>query len=329
MHRFRLADAAATLAGVASFALAPAAGAAEMLVEGIAAQVGSEIVLASEVMELAGPVEQRLRQAGAPPSEITMVRKDALERLIENKLVGSVVERLELGADREEVDAAIQAIADENGLTIDQLLSSVASHGLTVDEYREKIRGQIEHTKVINAMIRSRVQISEEEVRALYDEVYGDQKSGGEEIHLRHILVLADGPRASTLDGACAIVEAARTEIELGENDFPTVARRVSDMNPESGGELGWMHRDDLARWMATTVRDLDPGQMSAVVEMPFGCNLLQVVDRRSFEPVSFEEAKGRLQNEIFQRKTEEQYVEWIDTLRSQTYIDRKAGFGG
>lgn len=329
MHRSRLAVRAATLAGLAVLARAAPVPAAEMLVEGIAAQVGNEIVLASEVMELAGPVEERLRQAGAPASEIAMVRKDALERLIENKLVSSVVERLELGADREEVDAAIQAIAEDNDLTLEQLLSSVASHGLTVDEYRDKIRGELERSKVINAMVRSRVQISEEEVRNLYDEIYGGQRSGGEEIHLRHIVVMADGPRASTLEAACAIVDAARAEIELGESDFPSAARRVSDMNPQAGGDLGWMHREDLAGWMATTIRDLEPGQLSGVVEMPFGCNLLQVVDRRSFDPVSFEEAQGRLQNEVFQRKVESEYVEWIDVLRSQTYIDRKAGFGG
>ena len=58
-----------------------------------------------------------------------MMRRDALERLIEGKLLSSVVERLELGADREEVDAAIGAIAEENGMTIERLLSSVTSHG--------------------------------------------------------------------------------------------------------------------------------------------------------------------------------------------------------
>ena len=46
------------------------ASAAEQLVEGIAAQVGDEIVLASEVMEIAASVEQRMRAAGAPASAL-------------------------------------------------------------------------------------------------------------------------------------------------------------------------------------------------------------------------------------------------------------------
>ncbi len=312
-----------------ALALAPTTARGEKLVEGIAAQVGNEIVLASEVMELSRPVEERLRRAGAPQAEIAMVRKDALERLIETKLISSVVGRLELGADREEVDTAIAAIAEDNGLTIDQLLASVAGHGLSIDVYRAKIRGEIERTKVVNAMVRSRVLITEDEVRALYEEEFGDQHTGGVEVHLRHILVMAEGPRANSVEAACVIVDEARTRIALGESRFVDVARNVSDLNPERGGELGWMHQNELAGWMSDTIRDLEPGGLSQVVEMPFGCNLLQVVDRRTFEPIEFEEAKLKLQNEVYQRKTEVEYVKWIDMLRSQTYIDRKAGFGG
>ena len=302
---------------------------AERKIEGIAAQVGNEIVLISEVMELSGPVEERMRRAGAPAGEIAMVRKDALERLIETRLLSSVVERLELGADREEIDAAIAAIAEDNGLTVERLLASVASHGLSVDEYRAKIQGEIERSKVVNAMVRSRVQVSEEEVQALFDEQFANQKSGGEEVYLRHILVMGDGPKASSNAAACVIVREARARIESGEAEFTEVAQGVSDMNPERGGDLGWIHRDDLASWMSKTVQTLEPGQLSPVVEMPFGCNLLQLVDRREFKAVDYEQAKPQLQNVIFQRKTEAEYAKWLDVLRNQTYIERKAGFGG
>ncbi len=258
-----------------------------------------------------------------------MVRKDALERLIETRLLSSVVERLELEADREEVSAAIAAIAEDNGLTIEQLLSSIASHGLSIDEYRSKIRGEIERSKVVNTMVRSRIQITEEEVHALYDEEFGKQRNGGEEFYLRHIVVMGQGGKANSNQDACAIVEIARSRIESGEAKFTEVARDVSDVNPLEGGDLGWMHEEDLAGWMSTSVRKLAPGELSSVIEMPFGCNLLQLVDQRHFKPVEYEQAKIRLQSIVFQRKTEVEYAKWLEVLRAQTYIERKAGFGG
>jgi len=303
--------------------------AAEKLVEGIAAQVGNDIVLVSEVLELSAPVEERMKKAGAPASEIARVRKDALERLIETRLLSSVVERLELSADREEVDAAIAAIAADNGLTVNQLFESVASHGLTVDEYRTKIQGEIERNKVVNAMVRSRVQITDEEVKALYDEEFGDQRDGGEEVYIRHILVIAKPEDPASVKTACKTVGDARFQIVSQELEFTEVASRISDMNPERGGDLGWMHQQDLASWMSDAIADLQPGEVSAVIEMPFGCNLLEVVDRRGFEPITFEQAEPQLRNEIFQRKTETEYVEWLEVLRSQTFIERKGSFSG
>jgi len=303
--------------------------AVERLAEGVAAQVGNEIVLVSEVMEMSAPLEERMRRAGAPPQEIAMVRRDALERLIETRLLTSVVERLELGAEREEIDAAIEAIAADNGLTIEQLLTSVTSHGLSVEEYRDKIRGEIERSKVVNTMVRSRVQIEESEVRVLYEQQFGDQHTGGQEVYLRHIVVMASGPSASSLDAACEITREARKEIASDDLEFSEVARRVSDMNPERGGDLGWMHRSELANWMASRIETMQPGDLSPVIEMPFGCNLLELVDRREFRPVTYQEAESRLRNVIFQQKTEEEYVKWLDVLREQTYIERKGSFGG
>jgi hypothetical protein len=63
------------------------------------------------------------------------------------------------------------------------------------------------------------------------------------------------------------------------------------------------------------------------VIEMPFGCNLLQLVERRSFEPVTIEEATPSLQNELFRQKTEAEYVKWVEKLREQTYIERKGAY--
>jgi peptidyl-prolyl cis-trans isomerase SurA len=321
----------AALAGLVLIALTGASPtlAAERLVEGIAAQVGGEIILVSEVMEMAGPVEERMRAAGAPEQEVARLRTEALERLIEGKLLTSVVERLELGAEREEIDGAIAAIAEDNGITQQELLDSIASHGLSIDEYRAKIQGEIERSKVVNAMVRSRVQIRDDEVRTLFDQQFADQPEGGEEVYLRHIVVTPQGSKAANNAEACALVGEARKRIASGELEFGAVAQRVTDMNPERAGELGWIHRKDLASWMSKRVETMQPGELSEVIEMPFGCNLLQLVERRDYRPISYEEAEPQLRNALFQQKTEEEYVKWLDILRGQTHIERKGPFGG
>jgi peptidyl-prolyl cis-trans isomerase SurA len=299
----------------------------EFVVEGIAAQVGSGVVLVSEVRRMAAPIEARMRKAGAPESQIRQMRAEALERLIEQRLIEDIVRRAQLSATDAEVNAAVNAIARENGLTLEQMSESIASHGLTLEEYRVKIKTELERNKVLGSMVRSRVQIDDDQVLALYEQKYGGQRKSGTEVHLRHILIAASADRLRDSETACRIASEIRSEVVSGNVDFERVAQRLSDANAERGGDLGWVHTDELAGWMTEAVKALEPGGVSEVVAMPFGCNLIQLVDRRDFQPVTYEQAKAELEQTLFRQEMDEQYVLWIKELRDQVYVERKGVF--
>lgn len=318
------------LSGLA-LGLATGASAEEKVIDGIAAQVGSEIVLISEVQKISAPIEQKMRDAGVPESEVVVMRADALERLIETSLIDGVVRQLELGATEAEVDNAIDSIAANAGLSKKQLIQSITSHGLTYEEYRGKIASEIERSKVLNSMVRSQVKISPEEVQALYDQKFGNQRNTGSEVHLRWLLVTFGAQSFRDRNTACSTVDEARAEITSGQATFGELVRKLSDNDPailQRGGDLGWIHEDEIAGWMGAGIRGLEDGQLSETIETRFGCNLLEVVERRSFEPVVFEQVKPGLEDEIFNRKTEEEYLKWVETLRERTYVERKGAMG-
>ena len=293
------------------------------LVEGIAAQVGSGVVLVSEVRRIAAPVEARMRKAGAPEAEIFAMRATALDRLIETRLIEDVVKRAQLAASEEEINSAIAAIASENGLTLGQMQASITSHGLSIEEYRAKLKTEIERNKVLGGMVRSRVRVEEEEIETAYLERYANQRGSGVEVHLRHLLVGVEAAERDR-DDACKIAGEIREQILSGDTSFEEAARQHSDANARQGGDLGWVHASELAGWMAPTVEALDVGGMSDVISMYFGCNLLQLVDRREFEPVTFEQARSMLEETLFRHKMEEEYVRWIDKIRDQVYVQKK-----
>ena len=297
------------------------------MIEAVAAQVGNEIVLLSEVQELTLPIEKRMAEGGASQAEILMMRAEVLDRLIEQKLVASVVARMEMQATPEEVDRAVSSIARDTGITTQQLIRSVTSHGLTLPEYRDKIRSEIERSKVINRLVRSQVQVDDIEITEAYEERFGSQPAGGEEVHLRHIVVAYGDQVLRDGNASCDLARAGRKRIEAGEISFPALARDISSANAARGGDMGWIHVSDVAAWMSPTVDQLGGAGVSEVIEMPFGCNLIEVVERRAFQPVSFEQAAPHLEQEIVQRKTEQTFVTWIAEIRSQTYIERKGVF--
>lgn len=314
-----------SLVALAGLVLAAPA-AADDFVDGIAAQVGTDIVLVSEVERFAAPMEQKMESAGAPRAEIARMRAELLERMIERRLLEQAVRRTEIDAGEGEVDAAIDAIAEENGITREQVRASVEQQGLSWEGYREQIRSEIRRQKLVSAMVHSQIRIEDKELRELYERRYADQPEGGAEVHLRHILVPFNRDDDAAEREACGAAQAALARVRAGE-PFEAVAREVSVVNPEFGGDVGWVHAGSVAGWMREPVESLAPGEASPVIRTRFGCNVLMLEERRSFEPVSFQEAKPQLYRELFDEKMAEEYAAFIEQLREQTYIERKGVF--
>ncbi len=302
------------------FLLVSAASADEVLVDGIAAQVGEDVVLYSDVLAMVADGEKRMRAAGAPEDQIAKLRAQGLERMIEDKLIRNEVKRMELYATDEEVDETIAMIASDNGLTTEQLEKSVRAKHMDFAAYREQIKEKIENQRVVQIALGSKVEVEESAVSRLYDQRFKDQPDGGEQVHLRQLLIPA-GPNKD-LDTACAEVTAAAERIAAGET-FEAVASEVSVVAPQQGGDIGWLHQSTLAPWMAQLVADLQPGEISPVNRQPFGCNLLKLVDRKAFERITYEMAKPQLYREIQSMMMEAEYVKWMEKLRERTYIQR------
>jgi len=291
----------------------------EVLVDGIAAQVGNNIVLISEVMQIVAPNERRLRAEGAAAIEIAKLRAEGLETMIEWRLIERVVRDTELFATDAEVD-------EKNGLTVAQLRQSVVTQDMSYEEYHQEIKRELERRKVVNAMVASQVHVEEYELEDLYRERHENQPKGGTQVRLRQLLVPAAEELGRTLQESCDLVRKLRQQIVNGE-PFEELARLHSAAAPQHGGDIGWLHQESMAAWMIDLIEPLEAGQMTPVKELPFGCTIIKLVERKEFEPISYEQAKPMLQMAVFEMKVAEEYHKWMEELRDHTFIERRGYF--
>lgn len=309
---------------LASIASARPTHATEELVDGIAAQVGVHIVLVSEVMASIAEIENRMIEAGAPQSEVFKLRADGLERMIEQKILENEVQRLELRASEAEIDEVIGVLAVDNGITLAQLADSVRSQGMTMAQYRDEIRSKVEQRKVMTQALQPKVTIEEQEVRQMFAKRFRDQPDGGTQVHLRHLLI----PVTPSRDISTVCEEATVIAVRIrGGESFELVAGEVSVVSPENGGDIGWIHSDSLASWMSELIAELQPGEVSEISRQPFGCNILKLVERTLYEPVTFDQARASLEQALYSQKIEAEYSIWMDDLRKHTYIKRRGYF--
>jgi peptidyl-prolyl cis-trans isomerase SurA len=315
----------ARLFALALLLAAPAA-AEEVLVDGIAAQVGTDIVLYSEVLAMTGPSERQILAAGGTEADLMRLRAEGLEALIEARLVSKVVTDLELFVQDAEIDETIANIAAGNGLTLEQLKRSVAEQGMAYEDYRRELKERLERRNVVSALVSSKVRVEEAEVEALYRERFAEQPQSGTQVHLRQLLVPAGEEVGRSLEQACEMATNLRERIARGES-FEELASQYSAAAPERGGDIGWLHEDKLAGWMRKLIEPLQGGQVSELARLPFGCTVVMLVERKTYEPVSYEQAKQALHDELYDEKVNDAYRKWMEDLRAKTFIERRGYF--
>jgi parvulin-like peptidyl-prolyl isomerase len=121
-----------------------------------------------------------------------------------------------------------------------------------------------------------------------------------EQVHARHILISIKTPEAPSEEAldkpqARAKAEELSKRIRAGE-DFGTLAKEFSHDpgSKENGGDLGWFGRGRMVPEFEKAAFALQPGQVSDIVESPFGFHIIKVDERRTGDQQKASEAVGR-----------------------------------
>ena len=293
------------------------------VVEGVAAIVGDDVILISELNRSSRRVIQSIeqREGRLPREALLRIRKDALESLIDERLIREVATRLNMVAEPEEIDQAIAGIAAEEGVSVEDIYSSATSAGLDRERYRQELGGQITRMRVISGSVRTRVTVTPEEVQALYEERYG-KLAAGLRVRMRHILLPWPSPEDEITREEVVKMAGALRERALAGEDFARLAKRFSAAPTAARGGLTVIRENEAPEELRGQVFVLAEKEISPVIENEHGVNLFQRLD--SFDPsdTKFEDVKEALKGELIERKTAPEFESWLQELRHERYIE-------
>jgi parvulin-like peptidyl-prolyl isomerase len=293
------------------------------VVDGVAAIVGDEVILLSEVREAWQGYVDRVRARGETVSQddLLELRNTALKNLIDEKLVLQVAKKQNLSASDEEIDESIAGIARDEGISVDAIYAAAAEQGLDRKAYREQLGHQITRMKIVQGAVQGKVRVTDADVKKLYDERYGKAKPGVR-IRVLHILipVPADTPEAKRKE-ARAMTEQLREKAVQG-GDFGGLARKYSGAPTASQGGLTVFREADAPADIKRAIEGLKPGEISPVVENSYGENLFQLLDKFDPAEVPYEQVADRLRGELMEQQTMPAFEKWIADVRKSRYIE-------
>ena len=170
-------------------------------------------------------------------------------------------------------------------------------------------REQIVMARLRDQVIRPDTVFTEAEIQQKWA-----SEGPGAEIRARHILFQVPAEATPTQrDSVRRQAEAVRAQA-AGGADFAALAGRFSE-DPGSktqGGDLGYFGRGRMVAPFEEAAFKLQPGQISPVVETPFGYHVIRVEDRRQTELGEQREGFTRFLVQKAQQDAEKSYVDGL-----------------
>ena len=283
----------------------------------VVARVGAHSITSEELERAVRSAEIQAGQA-LPTQFRDSVYRAVLDRLVAFHLLLQESEQRGIAVHDAEVEARVDTIRarfpDEEAFE-----AQLDSWDTSLYILRGEARRDLLVERVLESAVVAGIEIEPESVRAFYEQHPAQfTESGG--VRARHILI-GVGPDAAEPDKAEARERARRLhgEVENGA-DFEALAREHSD-DPGSaanGGDLGLVVEGRTVPAFEAALFALEPGELSDVVETPFGFHVIQMVERQEDRLVPFEEASGPIRDLLQQQEEQARTAAFIDELKAR-----------
>ncbi len=299
-----------------------------VILDRIVAVVNDDVITLTEVQEEGLQAIRRIVQETLGQERERRLRsteRQILDELILKRLQLQEAKKEKIEATLGEIQSTIEDLKKRNGLNSDEAFRAALSKELLSEvQFERGIAEQVILTKLVARRVRSKVVVLDEEVQQYYEQQQ-DQFREIPQFKIRHLLVpVPPQTTPGELSRAKSRIEEAQALLKKGTS-FSTVAKQYSE-GPlvSSAGEIWTMKRGDLAPELEQAALALPIGQTSDIIATTAGFHLIVVEERIPGQTLPFDQVKERLRAILFNQKTEANFKEWIEGLRSKAHVEMK-----
>lgn len=291
----------------------------------IVALVNGDVILYSELQTRVNLIIKDSKDPKlSDPANRGQVEREVLRQMIAERLAEQEIKRLKITVSDKEVDDTINTIKKENNFTDAQFEYVVQQEGQTVAQFRQEIRRQLERSRLVDRVFKSKTIITDAQVDAYLKEGPKPTATGRELERLAVIFLpfAADATHKGTDQKAADQVLA---RLKKGE-DFARVAKQVS-RGPavEEGGDIGYISKEELSPEIGAAVKAMKPGEISDVIKGAGGFYIVKLLDVKK-EQISSSagDSREKARRELMQQEVSRKFEEWIRDLEAKAFVENR-----
>src|SRR5690606_3449776 len=221
-----------------------------VVVDRVVAVVNDAVNLHSELMRGVAPLSGEYADVAEPRERErrkAKLKSQILDEMVNEELIIQAAEESKLEVTAKEVQSSLEEIKKQNKLDDNQLAEALRMQGYSMSSYRKDVRRQILRMRATNMLVRPRVTVTDDDVRARYDAM-SRRSAGVKRVKLRHILIELPAKPTEAQVAAAKREAAEIIEKVRGGADFARLAAEHSDDEGTKyqGGDLNWIERGSI-----------------------------------------------------------------------------------
>ena len=284
--------------------------------DAIIAIVDDELITLKDLKDYAHSTYVGLIARDLPEAQIQEIMEsmetEGTNKLIEDKLILSEANKLGLEVREELIDERIEEVEEQYG-SAQNLTEALIRSGATLTDLRKMIRDEMKLKYIVDHAVRSRIYVNPQEVTDYYEK-NKEQFGRKELVNLESIFIgSTDDP-----DAASAKANEALKLIEEG-GDFTEISEEYSQMP-----SVGTVERGQLLPLIEEAVFDLEPDETSSLIETDTGIYIFKLTGKSPAEISSLEDVKGTIYDLLFKEKFKTRFMDWLEKLKKNAYIESK-----
>lgn len=259
--------------------------------------------------------------ADASPSQ------QALNDLINLKLVEIEAEKLGLDVNEDDLESEIDAFAKKRDLTVDRLKEILAAQGMPYAQYKRDFRTQLIASKFQGRVILPQVNVSDKDIEVFLLS-QGSRQGGEAKLQLRKLFIAVPDQKSELVKKTKKqLVDKIHGELKNGLV-FSEAVKVYSDsaFDRKNGGLIPSVNLSDLSPAFQKKVKPLNEGEITDPIPVPSGYFIFKLEKKFIDKGEDYQKVRRQAEFALRKQKSQQQLSRWLEVQRRKTRIELLSG---
>lgn len=301
----------------------PSAYMGKVSVNSVLATIDGEPVTLLDVVQESGPMERELAAIYTGErlnSETLKLRKRILNEIVMRKLVYKEYKKEPFEIPSQMVDSMLERHAKAmGGITMEELEKRIKKEGMTMADYRNKIREQI---AVDILLIRNCDKMTVVTPKDVFDEYQAHPElwTKPEQLDLQVLQINKENAKS----GNDAKLTAEKLKSSIKNADDVLFAKFIDEYSdaPQKISRVSGMELQKLRPEFQSALKDRTAGEVIGPVETPEAFFFIRITTIHKADKIPFEKVSKELFNRVQERETRKRRTEYENKLREKALIN-------